>query len=438
MNESALLQTEQNADPQAAKRHLAIDMYIAGRKPTAICRELGRSRTWFYQTLRRYQESGRAGLASRSRAPHRVANRTAEALEKAVVRVRETITGGSDPELRYANRGADSIGSELAHAQLLPPSRATINRILKRHGLVDSRPRRKQQRKLPPDYPWPHVSCPNQVHLFDFVSRRLTGGEQIVGYHLLDQARRWPYLSAQANKTKLLVSQFLMAAWQEIGLPQALYFDNDVVWRGSGSAKRTFSHIVRLCLSLGVHVIFIPPYLPEANPIIESFNQVWSGNFWQRETFTDLADVQAKLPDFQRYWRTRRPLSKADHRVPAQLFPDFTPTLLAADYVLPERLPLTAGQVHFIRFVSASGNFSLLNETWQLEAKQWAGKVIRAVVALVEQQLYVYHLPDHRQPPQLVTQFDYEIATPVQPLAPGFVRPAPSLWEPPPAVPSEV
>jgi len=100
MNESALLQTEQKADPQANQRHIAMDMYIAGRKPTAICRELGRSRTWFYQTLRRYQESGRAGLASRSRAPHRVANRTADALEKAVVRVRETITGGSEPELR--------------------------------------------------------------------------------------------------------------------------------------------------------------------------------------------------------------------------------------------------------------------------------------------------------------------------------------------------
>lgn len=438
MNESALLQTEQNADPQADKRHMAIDMYIAGTSPTSICRKLGRSRTWFYQTLRRYQGSGRAGLASRSRAPHCVANRTSDDLEKAVVRVRETITGGSDPELRYANRGADSIASELEQAQLLPPSRATINRILKRHGLADSRPRRKQPRKLPPDYPWPHVSHPNQVHLFDFVSRRLTGGEQIVGYHLLDQARRWPYLSAQANKTKLLVSQFLVAAWQEIGLPQALYCDNDVVWRGSGSAKRTFSHIVRLCLSLGIDVIFIPPYLPEANPIIESFNQVWSGNFWQRETFTDLADVQAKLPDFQRYCRMRRPLSSTDRRVPAQLYPDFTPTRLASDYVLPERLPLTAGQVHFIRFVSASGTFSLLNESWQLEAEPWAGKVIRAVVVLAEQQLYVYHQPEHHQPPQLVTQFDYEVAASVQPLAPCFVRPAPSLWEPPQDVPSEV
>lgn len=438
MNEDVPLQAEQNPEPQAAKRHTAIDMYIAGTNPTCICRELGRSRAWFYKTLRRYQDSGRAGLDSRSRAPRHVANRTPEALEEAVVRVRETISGGTDPDLRYANRGADSIASELEHAQLRPPSRATINRILKRRGLVQARPRRKQQRKLPADYPWPQATRPNQVHLFDFVTRCLLGGEPVVGYHLLDQARRWPYLAAQSNKTKLLVSQFLVRAWQEIGLPQAVYLDNDVVWRGSGSAKRTFSHIVRLCLSLGVIVIFIPPYSPEANPIIESFNQVWSGNFWQRETFTSLADVQAKLPDFQRYWRTRRPLSTTDHRTPAQLFPDFQPTRLAADYVLPERLPLTAGQVHFIRLVSASGYFSLLNESWPLEAEPWAGKVIRAVIALPEQQLYVYHQPDRDQQPQLVTQFDYEVTAPVQSLAPCFVQLVPTLWGPTQDVPPEV
>lgn len=438
MNESGPLQTEQNVDPQATKRHQAIDLYIAGHKPTAICRELGRSRTWFYQTLRRYQEGGRAGLESRSRAPQRVANRTPEAVEQAVVRVRETITGGKDPELRYANCGADSIASELVHAQLPAPSRATINRILQRHGLASSRPRGKPPRKLPADYPWPHVSRPNQVHLFDFVSRRLSGGEPIVSYHLLDQTRRWPYLRAQANKTKLLVSQFLVAAWQEIGLPQAVYWDNDVVWSGSGSAPRTFSYIVRLCLAFGIEVIFIPPYLPEANPIIESFNRVWNRNFWQRETFTDLADVQVKLPDFECYCRTRRPLSATDHCVPAQLFPDFTPTRLAPDYGLPERLPLTAGQIHFIRLVSASGTFAVLNESWQLEAKLSAGKVIRAVVVLAEQQLYVYHQPEHRQPPQRIAQFDYEVAEPVEPLPSCFIRPAPSLWEPPPDVPSEV
>jgi transposase InsO family protein len=421
------LQTK-HTDPGAQKRHEAINMYIAGVSPTQICRQLGRSRTWFYTTLKRYQREGRIGLQSCSRAPHRVHNQTPEATEAAIERIRKAITSGTDPELRYANIGADTIAAELQRAKINPPSRATINRILRRRGLASARPKRKQQCQLPKDYPWPQVQQPNQVHLFDFVSRRLGGGERIVGYHLLDQARRWPYLAAQANKTKVLVSQFLVDAWQTIGLPQALYLDNDVVWRGSSSASRTFSHIVRLCLYLGITVIFIPPYTPEANPIIESFNHVWSRNFWQRETFTDLDNVQTKLPDFQHYCRTRRVLPEFDRLTANQLFPDFEPVLLDLDFVLPKRFPLTAGEIHFIRFVSHKGCFSLLNESWQLEADEWAGKVIRAVIVLAEQQLQVYHQKTRHDPLTRIAQFDFEITVPVQPLAQRFARPTVPLW----------
>lgn len=235
MNEQAPLQTEPT-DPQEEKRNAAIDMYIGGKRPTEICRELERSRTWFYETLRRYESRGREGLKSCSRAPHHIHNRTAEDIEAAVVRVRKLLTSGEDPQLKYANYGADAIAIELKRANITPPSRATINRILRRHDLAEPRPRSQAPYRLPKDYPWPQAHLPNQVHLFDFVSRRLTGGERIVGYHLMDQARRWPYLAAQSCKTKGLVSQFLVDAWKSIGLPQALYLDNDVVWRGSSSA----------------------------------------------------------------------------------------------------------------------------------------------------------------------------------------------------------
>lgn len=435
MNEQAPLQTEPT-DPQEEKRNAAIDMYIGGKRPTEICRELERSRTWFYETLRRYESRGREGLKSRSRAPHHIHNRTAEDIEAAVVRVRKLLTSGEDPQLKYANYGADAIAIELKRANITPPSRATINRILRRHDLAEPRPRSQAPYRLPKDYPWPQAHLPNQVHLFDFVSRRLTGGERIVGYHLMDQARRWPYLAAQSCKTKGLVSQFLVDAWKSIGLPQALYLDNDVVWRGSSSAPRTFSHIVRLCLLLGVAVIFIPPYTPQANPIIESFNHVWSQNFWQRETFTSLLDVQTKLPTYQHYCRFRRPISTTQLCTAEQLFPDFEPTVLPEDFVVRKQVPLTAGQLHFIRFVSHQGYFSLLNESWQLDAAVWATKIIRAEVAIAEQQLYVYHQETAKTPPELIAQFDFELSEPAQPLDERFARPSVSLWPTTTQVPS--
>jgi hypothetical protein len=261
---------------------------------------------------------------------------------------------------------------------------------------------------VPADYPWPQVRAPNDLHLFDFVARRLTGGMRVLGCHLLDQARRWPFLRVITTKNSLTVMQFLVAAWQEIGLPFALYLDNDVVWRGSSLGQRTISRIIRLCLLCGVEVVFTPTYSPEANPLIESFNSVWDRNFWQRSQFEHLEQMRRELTYFESYCRTRRQLTEADRQTPEQLFPNFQPVCLPLDFTAHEtgHLPLTAGKVHFIRFVTEEGIFNLLNENWQLEPEQWAGKTIRATLDTQTQRLAVYHLePDHRC--RLIQEFAY-------------------------------
>lgn len=369
-------------DPGARVREAAIDLYIQGHKPTVICRQLNRSRTWFYNTLTRYQQGGRAALQTKPSAPHRVHNRTPDDIETAVVRVRETITAGTDPDLRYANIGAETIAYELDQAKMTPPSQSTIKRILRRHSLVQPRQRKPKKRKLPDDYPWPRVQSPNDLHLFDFVSRSIRGEGRFYGFHLLDQARRWPYLREEAPKSTTTVSPFLVAAWQTIGLPGGLYLDNDAVWNGGGRGQRVLSNIVRLCLLVGIEVIFIPPYTYEANPTMEGFNGLWDANFWGRTQFRDLLHVQTDLPGFEHYCRHRRPLAEFDGLTADQIAPDFVPVCLATNFNHHQQAqwPITGGWVHFIRFVSSTGTVSVLNEHWQLDPKLWAGKTVRVTV----------------------------------------------------------
>lgn len=419
-------------DPEARLREAAIDLYIGGKRPAAICRQLNRSRAWFYNTLSRYQRGGRQALASRSRAPQHIHNRTPAETEAAIVRLRKAIAAGDDPELRYANMGADALAVELTHAGITPPHRATINRILRRHDLVQPRQRKKRKRKLPDDYPWPSVQYPNDLHLLDFVMRSIRGEGRIYGFNLLDQARRWPFLRVEAPKNADNVCRFLVSAWQEIGLPGALYVDNDAVWNGGGRGQRVLSTVVRLCLLVGVEVIFIPPYTYEANPVMESFNGVWDANFWTRTTFRDVSHVQTELPFFEHYCRHRRPLSEFGGKTADQIAPDFVPICLPASFKLDQQgeLPITAGYVHFIRFVSSTGTFSILNEHWQLDANPWAGKTIRATIDTQRQQLLVYHQTKDGEKCQLVARFDYPLNEPVLPLAEGFRRPRPALWPP--------
>lgn len=428
MKEKAPLKSAENQATQ--KRNRAIDLYIRGEKPAEICSKLGRSRRWFYYILSRYQAGGREALNSRLRAPNRVHNRTSTGVENAIVRTRKLILSGEDPELRYANLGADALAFELKRSGLQPPSRATINRILKRNNLVQPRQKGKRKRKLPDDFPWAKAEKPNQIHLFDFVSRNILGGGRFYGCHLLDQARRWPYLDIIPSKTALAVSQFMVSAWQKIGLPDGLYIDNDVVWRGSGFAKRTFSKIVRLCLLLGIEPIFTPPYTPEANPIIESFNRIWDRNFWQRKEFNHFEHVKSEYPFFVNYSRYRRPITEHDNRTADQLFSDFSPILLHTgfDQHQKETLPITEGKIHFLRFVSQDGTFKILNEKWQLEPKLWAGKTVRATVDTRLQKLVVFHQANVKTEPIIATSFGFHIEEKVLPLRSFFERLHTSFW----------
>ena len=348
------------------------------------------------------------------------------------MRLRQTITAGTDAELRYANCGADALADELKRVPIKPPHRATINRILKRRDLVRPRRRKSAKQKLPDDYPWPQVAAPNALHLLDFVTRTIRGAGRFYSCHLLDQFRRWPFMRAETPKSAEMVSQFLVQGWQELGLAAGLYIDNDAVWNGGGRGQRVLSSIVRLCLLVGVEVIFLPPYTYEANPVIESFNSLWAENFWRRTEFRDLPHVQAELTVFERYCRQRRPLAEYAGRSADQIAPEFVPQRLSASFDLhqQERLPLTVGKVHFIRFVASAGTFSLLNESWQLDQKPWAGKTIRATIDTQKQQLLVYHQPKDSPTCKLIAQFEYPLGEAVVPLAAEFRRERPSFWPP--------
>lgn len=412
---------------QEALRNQAIDLYLQGMGPAAIARHLGRSRKWFYETLHRFQKEGRAGLASRSRRPHHSPMQIAPEVEAAVLRVRRLLDSGEDPVLRFGNRGADAIAAELKRAGMEPPSRATINRILQRHGL--SKPPSPQQKKqtVPNDYPWPQVRHPHVLHAMDFMERVLPGGPRIYACNLLDVFCQWPFLAILTRKTKQAVMDFFLAAWQDIGRPNALMVDNDPVWRGSSSAPYTFSTLVRLWLYLGIQVIFIPPYTPQANTWIESFNRLWARNFWERLHFQDVSMVQQTLPDFQTYCREHRPLP-GGLTTPAACRESSSPALHLPEHIqLPSALPLCDGVIHFLRFVNSRGTFSLLNATWTLDS-QWAGKTIRATLVTGEHRLYVYHQNTPAEVPVCIADFPFPVREEVFPVPEPYCQTRIDLW----------
>ena len=93
-----------------------------------LCRRFGISPTLGYRLLARYRREGVVGLADRSRRPQRSPERTLEAMEAAVLTVRDEhpAWGGRKIRRRLGDLGASGA-----------PSASTITAILHRHQQID-------------------------------------------------------------------------------------------------------------------------------------------------------------------------------------------------------------------------------------------------------------------------------------------------------------
>jgi hypothetical protein len=88
---------------------------------------------------------------------------------------------------------------------------------------------------------------------------------------------------------------------------------------------------------------------------------------------------------------------------------------------LPERLPVTAGRVHFIRRVAPDGTIAILNETWRV-GKRWANKYIWATITTHSRRLDIWYQRSLPYDWRLLKSVDYDLPETVARLKPIFAR----------------
>src|SRR5260370_22067088 len=103
---------------------------------TEVCHRYGIARETGYVWLRRYQQAGLEGLRERPRAPHQSAHQTPAKIEKAVLELRQA-------HMRWGPRKLKR-GLERDQPEGTWPAASTIGAILKREGLVVTRPKRSK------------------------------------------------------------------------------------------------------------------------------------------------------------------------------------------------------------------------------------------------------------------------------------------------------
>ena len=125
-------------------RKMAVKQYLQGKAPISIYREMGRSKKWFFKWLRRYHSGDPDWYRDQSRAPRSHPHQTHPDTHKLIVSIRTQLEANP-----YAQVGTSAIKWEFKKLGLSPPSDPTINRILKREGLVKKNPLYPQRCGVP-------------------------------------------------------------------------------------------------------------------------------------------------------------------------------------------------------------------------------------------------------------------------------------------------
>jgi len=112
-------------------RKMAIEQYLQNKAPILIYSELGRTKPWFFKWLHRYQTGDAEWYKDKPKTPHGHPHKTSPEMQKLIRNIRIQLE-----KHPYAQVGTSAIKWESEKLGITLPADRTINRILKREGLV--------------------------------------------------------------------------------------------------------------------------------------------------------------------------------------------------------------------------------------------------------------------------------------------------------------
>lgn len=295
-----------------SKRRLVITAVLAGSSQSEVARTYGISQGWVSRLMARYRADGQAAFEPTSRAPHTSPTATSATVVALILQLRTELTGqGHDA-------GADTIGWHLKHRHRVSVSRATIHRILVRHGAVTPDPAKRPKSS----YIRFEADLPNETWQSDFTHYRLThpdgrpGADVEILTWLDDHSRYALHVTAHPRVTAAIVLNTFTAAADKHGHPSSTLTDNGMVYTvrfagGRGGRSRLEVELRRL----GITQKNSRPNHPTTCGKVERFQQTLKK--WLRaqpHQPATTAELQALLDVFREQYNHHRPHRSLPHQ----------------------------------------------------------------------------------------------------------------------------
>ena len=383
---------------EEAIRKEAIRLYSKGVSVNEICQTLNRSRKWFYEWKSRFDSGENEWNISRQRTPHNVANKTPGGIEAQVIAIRARLESSS-----YSQIGAFAIQWEMKKLSLKVPPTWTIDRILKRHNVV-----REKKRYTPKNKAYPDVKSifSDSIQQADLVGpRHIKNDGRFFSMNAIDLETHMAAVSPGRTKGDEDVVRGLLHSWKTIGLPDYVQLDNELSYHGSYRHPRSPGIVLRVCLALGVGIIFIPIGEPWRNGAIERFQQVFDRSFFRKQFFTSYAHLSLEAGKFERFFNRSHHTSSLSGKTPMDYVKAEGISLrkLEAGVSLKKiDLSLADGAIHLIRFIRSDLKLDIFGEKFKM-SKEFKYEYVIATISTENHTLQVRF--DNR----LICSFEYQM-----------------------------
>lgn len=290
-------------------RFLVEAVVLGKQSPNQLVREHPISRSWFYELLARYRRDGPAALEPSSHRPSSCPHQVDEAIVDAILELRaELLAAGLDA-------GPQTILHHLASRFPNPPSRVTVWRVLKRHGLITPQPHKRPKASFVRF----EAQLPNELWQTDATEWHLADSSKVEILNLIDDHSRLCLASVALRTVKAADAvQSFYSAVEEYGLPARFLSDNAAVF--SGKSRRGRVALESELDRLGVQCVHSTPYHPQTCGKVERFHQTLKLFLARQASAESIAHLQLQLDAFRSIYNQQRPHRALDGRTPLQAF----------------------------------------------------------------------------------------------------------------------
>ena len=363
-------------------RKQAVKLIEQGCRVTEVAKQLKRSRQWVYKWIERSSDQKEDWSKSKSTKPHTVANKLATNVEEAIVNTRLMLQ-----KHPYKESGAYPILHELRKQCIEAPSIATINRILKKHGLTQSKQRYV---KSGIDYP----EEPFNMQIMDLIGPRyLRGADKFYMLSIINNDTRHAGVYPMLTKNSEDLTKAVTSFWKTYSIPDFLQMDNELSFKGSNRHPRGLGLLLRTALSLNVTPRFIPVGEPWRNGVVERFNQKVEKTLLSQK-HKDFSNLLEHSKEFMQTHNSEHHYSTMGHRTPNELGTEIDLPIepLNQNYTVGERPVIDSyniNEISFIRLVRSDCLINVLNTDIQVDPSLMH-TYVEAVLCINSHRLLIY------------------------------------------------